>query len=196
LSRTRFARDIPASPSTASRLSMLSANCAAMSPPCAQFLSDGHITVLVRVNPTRRDDLLNTAVGAVAVQHRRGSVGPAVVTHLTAQPGRRDRRPLRRVILRVGRILRVAHSPTGRTRDPSQNRCNDRVMRSDAPRLLPIFRSRHQADILTQLLHPNEEYTITGLGTTLSIPNRRSARRCNGWPTRASSPSAPSAAPG
>ncbi len=29
---------------------------------CEQFLSDGHITVLVRVQPTRRDDLLKTAV--------------------------------------------------------------------------------------------------------------------------------------
>ncbi|MFG2652639.1 helix-turn-helix transcriptional regulator [Streptomyces sp. NPDC048436] len=29
---------------------------------CARFLSDGHITVLVRVNPARRDDLLSTAI--------------------------------------------------------------------------------------------------------------------------------------
>jgi DNA-binding transcriptional ArsR family regulator len=44
-------------------------------------------------------------------------------------------------------------------------------MRSEAPRLLPIFRSRHQADILTQLLlHPDEEYTVTELSATLSIP--------------------------
>jgi DNA-binding transcriptional ArsR family regulator len=44
-------------------------------------------------------------------------------------------------------------------------------MRSDAPKLLPIFRSRHQADILTQLLlHPAEEYTVTDLSTRLSIP--------------------------
>ncbi|WP_434587296.1 helix-turn-helix transcriptional regulator [Streptomyces sp. A5-4] len=33
---------------------------------CAQFLSHGHITVLVRVNPARRDDLLNTAVAVRA----------------------------------------------------------------------------------------------------------------------------------
>ncbi len=33
---------------------------------CAQFLSDGHITVLVRVNPARREDLLNTAVAVRA----------------------------------------------------------------------------------------------------------------------------------
>ncbi|GAA0718208.1 WYL domain-containing protein [Dactylosporangium roseum] len=34
---------------------------------CAQFLSDGHITVLVRVNPARREDLLSTAL-AVRVE--------------------------------------------------------------------------------------------------------------------------------
>lgn len=33
---------------------------------CARFLSDGHITVSVRVNPTRRDDLLKTAVAVRA----------------------------------------------------------------------------------------------------------------------------------
>lgn len=33
---------------------------------CAQFLSDGHITVLVRVNPARREDLLNSAVAVRA----------------------------------------------------------------------------------------------------------------------------------
>jgi DNA-binding transcriptional ArsR family regulator len=44
-------------------------------------------------------------------------------------------------------------------------------MRSDAPKLLPILRSRHQADILTQLLlHPDEEYMVTELSATLSIP--------------------------
>jgi DNA-binding transcriptional ArsR family regulator len=44
-------------------------------------------------------------------------------------------------------------------------------MRSVAPKLLPIFRSRHQADILTRLLlHPDEEYTVTELSATLSIP--------------------------
>jgi predicted DNA-binding transcriptional regulator YafY len=32
----------------------------------ARFLADGHITVLVRVNPSRRDDLLNTAVAVRA----------------------------------------------------------------------------------------------------------------------------------
>jgi len=33
---------------------------------CAQFLSDGHIAVLVRVNPARREDLLSTAVAVRA----------------------------------------------------------------------------------------------------------------------------------
>lgn len=44
-------------------------------------------------------------------------------------------------------------------------------MRSDAPVLLPILRSRHQADLLTVLLlHPEREYTITELSLLLSIP--------------------------
>jgi DNA-binding transcriptional ArsR family regulator len=44
-------------------------------------------------------------------------------------------------------------------------------MRSDAPRLLPILRSQHQADLLTMLLlHPDEEYTIADLGRRLSVP--------------------------
>lgn len=33
---------------------------------CAQFLSDGHITVSVRINSTRRDDLLKTAIAVRA----------------------------------------------------------------------------------------------------------------------------------
>lgn len=33
---------------------------------CARFLSDGHIVVLVRVNPARREDLLNTALAVRA----------------------------------------------------------------------------------------------------------------------------------
>jgi len=36
---------------------------------CAQFLSDGHITVRVRVNPARREDLLSTAL-AVRAEER------------------------------------------------------------------------------------------------------------------------------
>src|SRR5215469_8471408 len=44
-------------------------------------------------------------------------------------------------------------------------------MRSDAPRLLPVLRSQHQADLLTMLLlHPDEEYTIADLARRLSIP--------------------------
>jgi hypothetical protein len=44
-------------------------------------------------------------------------------------------------------------------------------MPSEAPVLVPFLRSRHQADILVQLLlHPTEEYTITELGSKLSIP--------------------------
>lgn len=44
-------------------------------------------------------------------------------------------------------------------------------MRSDAPRLLPILRSQHQADLLTMLLlHPDEEYTIADLAQRLRIP--------------------------
>lgn len=44
-------------------------------------------------------------------------------------------------------------------------------MRSDAPSLLPILRSQHQADLLTMLLlHPQEQYTITELAQRLSIP--------------------------
>ncbi len=44
-------------------------------------------------------------------------------------------------------------------------------MRSGLPPLLPIFRSRHQADLLTWLfLHPDREYTITDLATRLDVP--------------------------
>jgi DNA-binding transcriptional ArsR family regulator len=44
-------------------------------------------------------------------------------------------------------------------------------MRSDAPGLLPVLRSQHQADLLTMLLlHPDEEYTITDLARRLSVP--------------------------
>jgi predicted DNA-binding transcriptional regulator YafY len=39
---------------------------------CAQFLSDGHITVLVRVSPARREDLLNTAVAVRAEEPEAG----------------------------------------------------------------------------------------------------------------------------
>jgi DNA-binding transcriptional ArsR family regulator len=44
-------------------------------------------------------------------------------------------------------------------------------MRSDAPRLLPVLRSQHQADLLTMLLlHPEQEYTIADLAERLRIP--------------------------
>lgn len=44
-------------------------------------------------------------------------------------------------------------------------------MRSDAPTLLPILRSRHLADILTLiLLHPDAEYTLTEVAAKLSLP--------------------------
>jgi len=44
-------------------------------------------------------------------------------------------------------------------------------MRSDAPPLLPILRSRHQAELLTHLLlHPEQEYSLTELGRLLDTP--------------------------
>ena len=44
-------------------------------------------------------------------------------------------------------------------------------MRSEAPVLMPIFRSRHQAELLTWLLlHPNQEYTTTELAARLGVP--------------------------
>lgn len=44
-------------------------------------------------------------------------------------------------------------------------------MRSPGPALLPIFRSQHQAELLTWLLmHPEEEYGVTQLGKRLRAP--------------------------
>lgn len=44
-------------------------------------------------------------------------------------------------------------------------------MRSDAPRLLPVLRSQHQAELLALLLlHPDQEYTIADLTQRLRIP--------------------------
>jgi DNA-binding transcriptional ArsR family regulator len=44
-------------------------------------------------------------------------------------------------------------------------------MRSKAPPLLPVLRSRHQADLLTMLLlHPEREYTQTELASLLRAP--------------------------
>lgn len=43
-------------------------------------------------------------------------------------------------------------------------------MRSRAPDLMPLFRSRHQADLLAWLyLHPDREYTATELATRLDV---------------------------
>lgn len=51
------------------------------------------------------------------------------------------------------------------------DRWYDRFMRSDAPVLLPILRSQHQADLVTLLLlHPEREYAITELARRLSMP--------------------------
>jgi DNA-binding transcriptional ArsR family regulator len=44
-------------------------------------------------------------------------------------------------------------------------------MRSEGPALMPIFRSRHQADLLAWLfLHPAQEYTLTELAQRLDVP--------------------------
>jgi DNA-binding transcriptional ArsR family regulator len=44
-------------------------------------------------------------------------------------------------------------------------------MRSDAPVLLPIFRSRHQAELLARLLlHPDQEFTLSELVEHLDVP--------------------------
>jgi hypothetical protein len=44
-------------------------------------------------------------------------------------------------------------------------------MRSEAPPLLPVFRSRHQAELLTVLLlHPEREYTQTELAHLVKTP--------------------------
>jgi DNA-binding transcriptional ArsR family regulator len=44
-------------------------------------------------------------------------------------------------------------------------------MRSDAPALLPILRSRHLAEVLTLLLlHPESEYSLTDVAGKLGLP--------------------------
>jgi predicted nucleotidyltransferase len=44
-------------------------------------------------------------------------------------------------------------------------------MRSNAPALLPVLRSRHQAELLTWLyLHPGAEYSVTELAARLEVP--------------------------
>jgi hypothetical protein len=43
-------------------------------------------------------------------------------------------------------------------------------MRSDAPRLLPVLRSQHQAELLAMLLlHPEQEYTIAALAVASEL---------------------------
>jgi hypothetical protein len=44
-------------------------------------------------------------------------------------------------------------------------------MRSVAPSLLPIFRSRHQVELLTKLLlHPDQEFSLSNLARELGFP--------------------------
>ena len=44
-------------------------------------------------------------------------------------------------------------------------------MRSDGPALLPVFRSQHQAELLTWLLlHPDAEHSVTELADHLDVP--------------------------
>lgn len=44
-------------------------------------------------------------------------------------------------------------------------------MRSEAPALLPLFRSRHQAELLAMLfLHPEEDRTSSELATAVGVP--------------------------
>src|SRR5579875_1917002 len=57
-------------------------------------------------------------------------------------------------------------------------------MRSNAPGLLPILRSRHLAEILTLLLlHPDAEYTLSEMSGKLGLPLttvQREATRLSG----------------
>lgn len=44
-------------------------------------------------------------------------------------------------------------------------------MRSEPPPLMPIFRSRHQAELLSiLLLHPDRDYTVSELSRWLGVP--------------------------
>ena len=50
-------------------------------------------------------------------------------------------------------------------------------MRSEAPALMPIFRSQHQAALLAWLLlHPEHEYTLTDLAKKLGVPIASTSR--------------------
>ena len=52
--------------------------------------------------------------------------------------------------------------------------------RNDAPPLLPILRSRHQADLLAVLLlHPDRAYTLTDLARLLKVGRRPCIVRWN-----------------
>src|SRR5262249_52728361 len=53
-------------------------------------------------------------------------------------------------------------------------------MRSEAPALMPILRSRHQAELLTMLLlHPDTEYSMSELSRMLSLPLTTAQREIN-----------------
>jgi len=44
-------------------------------------------------------------------------------------------------------------------------------MRSNAPALLPVFRSQHQAELLMWLmLHPDQEFSVSDLAVRLGVP--------------------------
>ena len=46
-------------------------------------------------------------------------------------------------------------------------------MRTDAPALMPVFRSRQQGQLLARLLlHPDHEYSVTELARTLNAPKQ------------------------
>src|ERR1035437_1956071 len=54
-------------------------------------------------------------------------------------------------------------------------------MRSEAPALMPIFRSQHQAALLAWLLlHPGHEYTLTELAKKLDVPLTTLQREAHG----------------
>src|SRR5260221_13607005 len=53
-------------------------------------------------------------------------------------------------------------------------------MRAEAPALLPILRSQHQAELLTLLLlHPGTEYSITEMSEKLDVPLTTVQREIN-----------------
>ncbi len=59
-------------------------------------------------------------------------------------------------------------------------------MRSNAPGLLPILRSRHLAEMLTPLLlHPDAEYTLSDIAGELDLPLTTVQREVSTRPARA-----------